>query len=280
MLCVTTNCDQEARKGHFHCMTHEAKPVEPGQAGKARAYQVHQAALLILKNWMSSRMSQETLITMLVQDDAEATYDEVARVLRQAVDSGDLISFENRDVVFYSLPPAGQCPMKGCTNTVREGNTLCDLPDHPAPTDAQVEPPFQTANQATDKQVLQWAKDYLATTRKASFGEICASVGERQNEIWMPVMRTSADVLRILTEAAGRGELEATWVKGKVGICYKLKLPEPKAEAMVLDALDLDSKVEHVIDEMLRTGLYGVTYHDFVREAICAHVREYLKGKK
>lgn len=192
MNCVHTDCDTEAERGGYYCMSHEKKPqlvLRPAYAAI-----LLEMAVKILKEWSATPpISQRTLITAVRQLpwaqfglSREPEYDEIALVLRKAVDTGDLVSYEKNDATFYELPEMD-----------------------PAPT--------------------------APTNMEQAVGRVIRSV----------------DVA-----------------------------PAPVITHQFLVSLGISGRAQDELYNMLNTGLYGASIDQLVREAVCAYVREYVKGKR
>jgi hypothetical protein len=268
MICVIKDCEAEAKKGEFHCMSHDEKKQavqEPGQAGKYNALRkakILACARQITLGWES--IPQRTLVAataaaisdgLRLKGQDDPTYDEVALVLRQAVDSGDLVSYEKNGTTFYKLPepkvnePAQvdvrQLPDSGRLVTVKKNGRKGAMVE-----ESYVEP------------------NVLGSDTRGGI------------HITQPVDIAGAQVSDTTFAWSSDSHIHGNTIVGAKVQDFRGDriMLEPDVERTV--DIDFPASVRHTIDEMLATGLYGVDFNAFVREAICARVREYVKGKK
>jgi hypothetical protein len=259
MICVIKDCEAEAKKGEFHCMSHDEKKQEPVLPyGVKTAGEVLEAAVFTLQSWSKSPpISARTLTfaTLRRLGCHDNQYDEVALVLRQAVDSGDLVSYEKNGTTFYRLPePKKNEPAQVDVRQLPDGGRLVTVKKN-GRKGAMVEESYVEPN-------------VLGSDTRGGI------------HITQPVDIAGAQVSDTTFAWSSDSHIHGNTIVGAKVQDFRGDriMLEPDVERTV--DIDFPASVRHTIDEMLATGLYGVDFNAFVREAICARVREYVKGKK
>lgn len=255
-----TNCDKEARKGHYHCEDHEAKL----QHGFSEGFHdsVMEFVVRILSTWTTSTsptISQRTLVTAVQQARTDAglaftgTYDGIALVLRTAVDRGALVSSEKGDTVFYALPPPRSSEAKGAQGPSPAEDTQ-DVGD-PVGTNAALRERIKELEKHADALAKNWNE-----------------AANERDRLRTEVADLQSRLVRLIQE---RDDLQARAAHVEISAPY----PTPSMAEDLVKAL-LPFPAQNVLHDMLYTGFYGRNMADLVREALQRAARDYVVGVK
>jgi hypothetical protein len=288
MNCVTKDCEAQAQPGEFHCMSHDEKKQAPCHPTLDQV-QALTIAKKCLATWGDDPPTTARSLTFFVLNALGLNlvcYDEVALVLRQAVDSGDLVSYEKNDTTFYKLPEPkvdvaeqNRAVLQAAIDAAQSGDTI-HAPSGYTRGGIRITKPITIRGAQVSDTMVDWPDNHIYGNTIVDM-KVQDFAGDR-------IEPTPADpgawiLCGNCTRTHPPSFVTGSGAGARCGHCMKAfrEGQEWAASASFVEPdVVVDLRVKALIDEMLATGLYGATYGEFVREAICERVREYVKGKK